>query len=427
MKIAVLGGGFAGISAAYYISKKGHSVTLFEKESILGGLAAGFKQDNWDWYLEKAVHHWFSNDKDILSFVKDTGLKKVIFKSPLSASLYQDVINNYRIIPLDNPQSLFKFPYLNLLQKLKVAFVLVFLKTTPFLPIFEKISAEKFLKKTMGKRAWKVLWKELFRKKFGKYAGNIVASFIWARINKRTKKLAYPYGGFQKLVYLSEKKLKQQGVEIRKEESVENIHMKGSKFFIQVNGKKDNYDAVISTLPTPVFTKIANRVFPLSYIKRLKKIKYLHAISLVIELKMSFFEKEYWVNIIDPKTPIMGIFEHTNFIDKKYYGGNNLLYSGNYVGFDDPLVKMTDKEIFNWYFTYLKRINPKLKKNHVINYFVFKGPFAQPIFDKDFIKNKPDFITPVKNFYIANLDMTYPYDRGTNYAVKLGKEVAKLI
>lgn len=61
------------------------------------------------------------------------------------------------------------------------------------------------------------------------------------------------------------------------------------------------------------------------------------------------------------------------------------------------------------------------------NSFLFKAPFAQPIFDKKFVKNKPDFITPIKNFFIANLDMTYPYDRGINYAVKLGKEVAELI
>jgi hypothetical protein len=58
---------------------------------------------------------------------------------------------------------------------------------------------------------------------------------------------------------------------------------------------------------------------------------------------------------------------------------------------------------------------------------VFRAPFAQPIFDKNFLKYKPNFFTPAKNFYIANLDMTYPYDRGTNYAVKLGKEINKII
>jgi protoporphyrinogen oxidase len=61
----------------------------------------------------------------------------------------------------------------------------------------------------------------------------------------------------------------------------------------------------------------------------------------------------------------------------------------------------------------------------LINTYTFKAPFAQPIFDKNFVANMPGFETPIENFYNANLDMTYPYDRGTNYAVKLGKQVAE--
>jgi len=29
--------------------------------------------------------------------------------------------------------------------------------------------------------------------------------------------------------------------------------------------------------------------------------------------------------------------------------------------------------------------------------------------------------------FVANMDMTYPYDRGTNYAVKLGKDVSGFV
>jgi len=87
-------------------------------------------------------------------------------------------------------------------------------------------------------------------------------------------------------------------------------------------------------------------------------------------------------------------------------------------------MKMKKEELIKFVEPHLRILNSKFL---ILNSFLFKAPFAQPIFDKEFIKNKPDFITPTKNFFIANLDMTYPYDRGTNYAVKLGKEVAELI
>ncbi len=426
MKIAVLGGGFAGISASFYTAKEGHKVTLFEKEPQLGGLAVGFKQSNWDWFIEKAVHHWFTNDLDMQSFAKEIGFNKIIFKTPLTASLY----DNSRIIPLDSPQDLLKFPYLPMYDKLRAGLVLTFIKLSPFFSFYERETAQEFLRKTMGGRAWEALWKDLFRKKFGKYAGNIVASFIWARIKKRTRKLGYPEGGFQKLLDQAEKKINELKVEIKKGIAVEKIERKGEKFIVHTSEGVATFDAIISTLPTPILIKLTEQVFPKNYLENLKGIKYQHAISLIIESKEPFLEKAYWINMADPSNPIMGIFQHTNFMDKKHFAGNHILYVGNYVDFDDPLVKMSDKEILDYYLPHLKKINPQFVNSLIresFNYFVFKGPFAQPIFDKDFLKRKPDFETPVKNFFIANLDMTYPYDRGTNYAVKLGREVAKLV
>ena len=85
---------------------------------------------------------------------------------------------------------------------------------------------------------------------------------------------------------------------------------------------------------------------------------------------------------------------------------------------------MTGKELLNDYLPYLKKINPDFKPK---SFYLLKAPYAQPVVDKEFLKNKPDFTTPIKNFYIANLDMTYPYERGVNYAVKIGKKVSKII
>ncbi|MFH0987734.1 MAG: FAD-dependent oxidoreductase, partial [Patescibacteria group bacterium] len=183
MRIAVLGGGITGLTAAYFLGKKGHQVSLFEKEKILGGLAAGFKQPNWNWYLERTYHHLFANDNDILNFAREVGFGNIFFQTPETASLYEDLT----IHPLDTPIDFLKFPHLDLFNKLRAGSVLAFLKLSPFFPFYEKETAEGFLKKTMGKIVWNKLWRELFRKKFGDYAGIILASFIWARIKKRTK------------------------------------------------------------------------------------------------------------------------------------------------------------------------------------------------------------------------------------------------
>ena len=457
MKIAVLGGGFTGLTASYCLAKKGHEVNLFEKENILGGLAVGFKEKNWDWYLERTYHHLFANDYDILGFAKETGYEKIIFRSPETASLYgvdrsdlnfigvkgsdvnvglspqnfdpsQSVIRNpqFSIFPLDTPQDFLRFPQLSWPDKFRSAAVLAFLKFSPFLSVFEKQTAQEFLKKYMGQEAWNILWQQLFRKKFGKYAGNILASFIWARIKKRTKQLGYVEGGFQTFIDYLEKENAKMGVLIKKGCSVSSIEKRGEKFTAYYENSKKQFDSVVSTLPTAVLEKIATNMFPADYLARFKKLKYLHAVNLVLETKEPLLKKTYWLNVCTPKLPLMALVQHTNFMDKKNYGGNNILYIGWYVDGNDKLLKMSAEEIAKFIKPHLKRINPSF---YVLRstFHLFKDPFAQPIFDRDFIKNKPDFITPVKNFYIANLDMTYPYDRGTNYAVKLGKEASELI
>jgi protoporphyrinogen oxidase len=422
MKIAIFGGGIAGLTAAYYLSKKNHQVTIFEKEKILGGLASGFKTNHWDWYLERAYHHLFANDSDILNFAKEIGFDKIFFRSPETASLFSDN-NNLTILPLDTPFDLLKFPYLNIVDKLRAGIVIVFLKLSPFLSIYEKQTSKEFLKKTMGENVWNVLWQQLFRGKYGDYAGIILTTFIWARIKKRTKSLGYIEGGFQTFIDYLVNQLKKLRVKVLTEYEIKEIKKRGDMFIIN----NTLYDAIISTLPTPILTKISQSVLPKNYLQKLSKIKYLHALTLILETDRPILDKTYWLNISTPKIPIMGIVQHTNFIDKKNYGNKHIAYLGWYLKRGDKLMNMEKDELVKFVYPYLKKINSNCSIASLLNCYMFKAPFAQPIFDKEFVKNKPNFITPIKNFFIANLDMTYPYDRGINYAVKLGKEVSELI
>jgi len=420
MKIAILGGGITGLTAAYYLAKDNHQVTIMEKSGVLGGLVVGFKGDNWNWYLERAYHHLFASDHDILNFAKKIGFNKIYFKKPTTSSLFL-IDNKLFSYPLDTPIDLLKFPLLGFIDKFRAGFVIVFLKLSPYLPFYRKITSEEFLKKSMGINVWNILWQQLFRGKFGKYAGIISAVFIWARINKRTKALGYIKGGFQTFIDYLETTLKRLNVKMLKGFEIKEIKKRGEKFVI--NGEV--YDKVISTLPTPVLAKLTSNIFSSKYLSRFNKLKYLHAITLILKTDKPILDKTYWLNICTDKIPFMILAQHTNFVDKKNYNNNCLAYIGWYVDGESKLLKMEKKEI-------IELVKPSLNKIQnsefiIKNSFLFKAAYAQPIFDKDFEKNMPTFKTPDKDFFIANLDMTYPYDRGTNYAVKLGKDVSELI
>lgn len=424
MKIAVFGGGITGLTAAYYATKQGHKVTVFEKAPELGGLAVGFRGAGWDWPLERAYHHLFANDTDIINFAQEIGFDDIFFSSPHTDSLYsieekhKDI---YKVFPVDTPGDFLRFPLLHPIDKIRGALGLAVLKFLPLFPYYESISAEAFVKKYMGEAMWQVFFKELFRKKYGKYAENILTSFLWARIHKRTKELGYIKGGFQGFIDYLEKKHQKAGVIIKKGYEITSITQEGARFCLD----KDFFDAVISTLPSPVLARVAMHILPKEYLARIQELNYLHARVLVLETDKPLLDKTYWLNICTNKIPLMLVAQHTNFVDKKHYNNHHLAYVGYYLEREDPLMQMGLSE-------FKKKVTAALKKFVKTTYKIFEvydfiGPFAQPIFDEKFVKNKPHFETPVENFYIANLDMTYPYDRGTNYAVKLGREVVEKI
>src|SRR5581483_8875245 len=144
----------------------------------------------------------------------------------------------------------------------------------------------------------------------------------------------------------------------------------------------------------------------------------------ILRLKKPFMpDKTYWLNICNRTFPILAIVEHTNFMDKKHYNDEHIIYVGNYVPADHAFFAKSKEELLTIYTPYLEKINPAFKK-FLIGYEVFKAPFAQPIIPVNYSQNIPPFTTPLEHVFLANIQQVYPWDRGTNYAVELGQKVA---
>lgn len=432
MKIAIIGAGFTGLSAAYRLTKEGNEVTIFEKDSQPGGLAIGYQEKGWEWTLERHYHHWFTNkndalnhDQTILTLAKEIG-HEVLIKQP-KTSVYVDG----EIFQFDSPKKVLLFPKLSLFERIRMAGVVGILRYDPFWKPLEKINATTFLPKFMGKRAYDMIWKPQLHNKFGKYADNVSLAWFWARLASRTPALAYPKGGFlsfaNHLVSVIEKKggvfhFGTEVVEVLDENNQVTVHYKNSKGNVQ----KELFDKVIFTLPSFLFLRTLPQLTD-EYKKTFSNLKTLGATNLVLRLKKPFFsDNTYWLSVCDLHSPVMAIVEHTNFMDKKHYNNEYLLYLGNYLATDEEKFQMDRDEQLKLFDSFLKKINPDYRKN-LIGYELFKAPFAQPIIPTNYSKMIPSMITPLKNVFLANMEQVYPWDRGTSNAVALGEKVARLI
>ena len=407
MKIAILGAGFAGLAAAHDLVAAGHAVTIYEKAPRAGGAAGGFKLPHWGWHLDFAYHHLFTSDRDMFMFCQEIGWSAFITKRPITASVYKSQfsvfnLQNKKIFKLDSALDLLRFSKLSVVDRIRAGIVLAALKFGPPLPYYHNHSSYELLSRLMGKAAWNTLWEPLFSHKYGDYAHRINAMFFWARIHTRTPSLRYPEGGFQALADYTAAYLQNKGVEIKFQFPITKIKKNNKGLFLIHD--EEAYHAVISTLPSPVFLSIEKNVLPAPYRKRLQGIKYLGAHAVIYETEKPLLSDVYWLSIADPTNPWMVLVQHTNFVDPRHFGGHHIAYLARYANEKLPTIPMPQYAI----------------QNHFI-------PYAQPLYTTDYTSHMPHTSPPVADLYFANMELTYPYDRGTNYAVQVGRKAAQAV
>ena len=110
-------------------------------------------------------------------------------------------------------------------------------------------------------------------------------------------------------------------------------------------------------------------------------------------------------------------------IDNRY-GDDHIIYCGEYVKPDHEYMKMSEDALADLFVDALKTFNPEFRPDWIRKRWVFRTPYAQPIPLVNHSRNIPDMRTPIPGFYLANMSLVYPWDRGTNYAVRIGRQAA---
>jgi len=430
MKIGIAGGGFAGLTAAYRLSKEGHSVVVFEKDGIPGGLANAF--DFAGAKLDKFYRHIFSSDTEIISLIEELGLKEELLWLESKMGFYY----NGKIYPFSTPLDiLFKFTALSFTDRVRLGLMTAYLTKVNNWKKYEKITVREWVEKFAGKKVYEVVWGPLLKQKFAGLSDSIAMTWLYGRIHSRVvsrksggmkEYLGYMKGSYQKLIDGLENAIIASGGVIKKNEAVTGAVIKDKKVCgLRTLAGEHAFDAVLLTMAPELLSKIAD-LGDAELNANIKKLKYFGAMDLVLRMKKSL-SPVYWMNIADPAFPFVCVVEHTNFVPKEWYGGDTIVYIGKYLSTDSELYKADNETVKARFFAGIKKIFPLFDEADVIESKIFREPFSQPVVLKEHSKIMPGYATPVKGLYIANMSMIYPEDRGMSYSVRLGNEAAKII
>jgi protoporphyrinogen oxidase len=441
MNIAIIGAGPAGLAAALDLAKAGHTITIYEAEPNVGGLAAGFREPGWEWSLEKFYHHWFYTDDAMLTLLQELGLReKVIFKQPITSLWHKG--KNY---PMDKPVTpiallsrainVFGLPGMNIIDKLRFGAAALLISKIPNGLYLEKHTADAYMERASGKAAHNMVWRPMLIGKFGPLFDKVNMAWLWARLNKRTAALGTYQGGFQQALDDIAAAVKGRGVTICLNAPIQHIEpTEDGKLSVTVGGERQLYDKVLATTGPGLLAKIAPGIDD-HYKRQLTSLQSLAALCVVLAVDRQLMtDGTYWLNLPakspnkdENPFPFLALVEHTNYMDASHYGGERILYLGDYLPIDHPHFSMSDEELVEKFLPSLKNVNPAFDRSWIRRSWVFRAPYAQPVPFVDHSQNIPHIRTPMQGLYLASMSQVYPWDRGTNYAIEIGQRAAKQI
>ncbi|WP_265428304.1 phytoene desaturase family protein [Chryseobacterium sp. YIM B08800] len=272
-KIAIIGSGFSGLSAAAYAAQAGHEVHVFEKNSSLGGRARQFTSDNgyvfdmgpsWYWMpdiIEDFFNAFNKKTSDYYELISLNPQFEMVFSDGIMAvpKDYSEMRDLFEIIEKGAAKKLDEFMED---AKYKYEVGMKDFVTKPCHSWFEFVSPK------IAKSALKLDLLSNFHRFVRKYFSHpkliMLMEFpviflgaapkdipaLYSLMNYGGYKLGtwYPMGGFYKVIEAMSEIAKDQGAQFHLNSNVEEIKIKDSKAqSIVVNGSEIKFDSVIAS------------------------------------------------------------------------------------------------------------------------------------------------------------------------------------
>lgn len=412
---AVVGGGIAGLAAAYRLRQQGHDIRLFEAgpPEALGGLARTYETAGDD--VEQFYHHLSKTEETIVELAGELGLADRIEWRIGKNAYYVDGV----VHPLDKPWEILAYPHLSLYDKFRLGLLLLEIDIRSGIPsfdtyndltAFEDVPVREFLLEHTTRRVYEGFWEPLLRAKFGNRKDDVSAAWLLGRIKFRGERdllrgeeLGYPRGGFAPLIQALVEAVGRERIETHARVtgvtieggSVDSItvdHDPGDEPDVSEGRAADGGNASqVSRARNGTMRYTADDVVVATMPNVLEEltgytceIDFQGAVCATVWMEEPLTDT-YWLNIAH-EAPFGALIEHTNFVPPERYGGDHLLYLASYVQSpDEDNWQADDATLKDRWLGHVKEMFPEFDPKEVTRFRVARAPRAAPIYERGYL------------------------------------------
>lgn len=429
--ITVIGGGLAGLGAAYRLRQAGQDVTVFEANDRLGGLAATY--DTAGDPIEVYYHHLSRSEQTIVDVIEDLGLAPSLEWRIGKNAYYIDGT----VHPLDTPWQIAAYPHLSLYDKFRLGMLTMDIDVSEGRPkrgyddlaAYDTVPIRSFIERHTTPGVYRSFFEPLLRAKFGDRMEEVSAAWLLGRVKFRSERdilrgevLGYLEGGFHQLT-----------TELA--EAIGPSHLHTATRVVEVNFDHDGVSSVTVDGPAGQQTYDTDGVVFATMPHVLEQltghrteIDFQGTVCSLVAMEESLLDT-YWLNIAED-VPFGALIEHTQFVPPTRYGDEHLLYVARYVqDHDDELWSLSDEAVEARWLSAIEDLFPRFDRTDIRWIKTARNPYTAPVYDVGYLDHivpydLADAVAP--GIYYAGMASRAQYpERSLNGALEAGFAAAE--
>jgi protoporphyrinogen oxidase len=420
--VAVVGGGISGLAAAHFLAAAGARVTLFEASDQLGGLGTFFPYR--DGYLERFYHCMLPSDRHLLGLLQDIGLNDQTYWKDTSFGF----MRGGRLYDLNTPADLLRFDVLPMHDRLRVGLTGLWGAVRPADGL-DDVTCVEWLTRLSGRRAFETFWRPMLEAKFGDRYEQVPALWFWTRFNRekggKRERKGYIRGGYRRIAHQLAAAIEANGGSIKLGAAVEHLDLgQDGRPLLWVPGEGSRtFDRLVLTAPVPILRRLVAGGHLAHEIVRVDDGLDIQGVVNAVFMLRRGLTRHYWVAAIDQGIPFQGIVESTTLLDRADTAGVHLVYLMNYQHRSDPRFAWDDGRVLDLYGRGLQRLFPDLGQGDIIDRYVFRSPFVEPLYTLGYSRRKPPMALVAGRVYLATTTQVYPDVTSWNGATGLARRM----